>query len=381
MALKFEASRIESTDTDPIFIDFKYWERTAVNTLNSVAGDKVVILKLDHIYNPTTDKCVSLKSLYESRVPGVRRRESTMPTTVDYPHTYSKTIGGKNAASTLYTVTDIHLDTMSISANPSLIKVANFASGSSSSGHEMMMTGGNGSSYRVYKRRFILDVGDIYHQDGNVMGTQSGRYISACSNGSSHFYTAVRTYNSPENGDNQISQIRYDDMSTSQVTFTNTLTTPKYDACAEISEDNVEMIIFGGNAQLTASTTTNREVEKIHVDDSAYTYEGTVLAADAARAVSGTYKDQIIAIGNTGSNYFKLDGTSYLQYASTVPTRRYNMSGVSDGISSFYLHGGGSGGNLSDEIQKLAFDDNSSGITLANTMPEVIQLANTEGGY
>jgi len=380
MALKFEASRIESTDTDPIFIDLKYWERTAVNSLQSETGNKPVILKLDHIYDLNTDKCVSLKSLYESRIPGVRRRESTTPTTVDYPHTYSKTIGGKSDVATLYTVTDIHLDTVAVSANPSLIKVSNFASGSSSSGHEMMMSGGNGSSYRVYKRRFILDVGDIYHQAGNVM-PQSGRYISACSNGISHFYTAIRTYNSPENGDDRIFSIRYDDMSTSAVTFTNTLTTPKYDTCAEISEDNVEMIVFGGNAQQTAASTTRREVEKVHVDDSAYTYEGTVLAADASRAASGTYQDQIISVTNTGANYFKFDGSSYLQYASTIPQQNYNMSGVSDGISSLHLYGGGSGPNLYDIIQKLAFDDNSSGITMANVMPEVIQLHNTEGGY
>ena len=60
MTLKFEASRIESTDTDPIFIDLKYWERSAVNSHSSTAGNKVVILKLDNLYNPTTDKIVSL---------------------------------------------------------------------------------------------------------------------------------------------------------------------------------------------------------------------------------------------------------------------------------------------------------------------------------
>jgi len=379
MALNFEASRIESTDTDPIFIDLKYWERTAVSNHEATAGNKVVIIKLDHLYNPTTDKVVSLKTLYKSRVPGVRRREAGMPTTVDYPHTYSKTIGGKSSTATLYTVTDIHLDTMAISANPSLMKVANFASGSSSSGHEMMMTGGNGSSFRVYKRRYILDVGDIYHRT-NVM-PQGGRYMSACSNGTSHIYSAVRTYASPENGTDAIHAIRYDDMTTSAFTFTNTLNTAKYDTSAEISEDNAEMIVFGGNAQTTSTSITKRQVDKIHVDDSVASYEGEVLASDAARAASGTFQDQIIAVSNITRNYFKFDGTSYSQYASTIPTARYNMTGVTDGISSLYLYGGGSGGSLSDEIQKLAFDDNSAGILMSNTMPQEIQLASTEGGY
>jgi len=379
MALKFEASRIESTDTDPVFIDLKYWERSAVNSHSSTAGNKVVILKLDSLYNPTTDKIVSLKTLYQSRTPGVRKREAGTPTTVDYPHTYSKTIGGKNGTSNLYTVTDIHLDTVAVSVNPSLMRVANFASGSSSSGHEMMMTGGNGSSYRVYKRRFMLDVGDIYHKQ-NAMPI-GGRYISACSNGTSHIYSAVRTYNSPENGTNSVYSIRYDDMGASATTFTNTLNTAKYDASAEISEDNSEMIVFGGNAQTTSTPNTKRQVDKIHVDDSAASYEGEVLASDAVRAASGTFQDQILAISSSTRNYFKFDGTSYIQYASSIPTARYNSTGVTDGIASLFLYGGGSGGNLSDEIQKLAFDDNSSGIVMSNTMPEIIQLANTEGGY
>jgi hypothetical protein len=141
------------------------------------------------------------------------------------------------------------------------------------------------------------------------------------------------------------------------------------------------MIVFGGNAQTTSTPNTKRQVDKIHVDDSAVSYEGEVLASDAVRAASGTFQDQILAISSSTRNYFKFDGTSYIQYASSIPTARYNSTGVTDGIASLFLYGGGSGGNLSDEIQKLAFDDNSSGIVMSNTMPEIIQLANTEGGY
>ena len=380
MALKFEATRIESTDTDPYFIDLKYWERSSAEAIMTATGGKPVILKMDVIKDLANDQIVALKTLYETRVPGVRRRTSTTPTTFDYPHTTFKLLGGKGPGNaTLYDVVDIHIDSTTVSSNPSLTVNNNFASGSSSSGHEIMISGGNGGSYQVFKRRYNFDTGDIYHYR-NPMPT-TGRYMCACSDGIAHYFTAVRTYTSPENGTNGIHKIRFDDWTETGSSFSNTLNTAKYDSCAEISEDNVEMIVFGGAAQTTDVSITRRQVEKIHVDDSAASYEGEVLSANSNRSVSGTLQDQIIAVNTTSRNYFKFDGTSYSLYASSVPQSAYNSAGGSDGISSMWIFGGVAGSTALDTIQTLRFDDDAAGTQLSNTLPQTTSLANAEGGY
>ena len=141
------------------------------------------------------------------------------------------------------------------------------------------------------------------------------------------------------------------------------------------------MIVFGGNAQTTDVNTTRRQVDKIHVDDSAASYEGEVLSANANRAVSGSLQDTIICVNTTSRNYFKFDGTSYSLYASSLPISSYNGSGGSDGINSMWMFGGFSGSTALDNIQILKFDDNSSAVQHTNTLPQTMALSNTEGGY